>query len=86
MLFKERVSYPYLTFHFIKFSQVLLLLAVLVYFINVARLLVLYCDINVELTCVILILECSMSILYYHMVTCVCQYNVIEMLYLDMTI
>ena len=33
-----------------------------------------------------LILECSMSILYYHMVTCVSQYNVIEMLYLDMTI
>ena len=46
----------------------------------------LYCDINVELTCAILILECSMSILYYHMVTCVSQYNVIEMLYLDMTI
>ena len=46
----------------------------------------LYCDIYVELTCAILILECSMSILYYHMVTCVSQYNVIEMLYLDMTI
>ena len=40
----------------------------------------------VELTCAILILECSMSILYYHMVTCVSQYNVIEMLYLDTTI
>ena len=49
----------------------------------------LYCDIQnvyVELTCAILILECSMSILYYHMVTCVSQYNVIEVLYLDMII
>ena len=35
MLFKERVSYPYLTFHFIESSEVLLLLAVLVYLINV---------------------------------------------------
>ena len=46
----------------------------------------LYCDINVELTCGILLWECSISILYYHMVACVCQYNVVEMLYLDMTI
>ena len=35
MLFKERVSLPYLTFHVIKSSIVLLLLAVLVYLINV---------------------------------------------------
>ena len=27
-----------------------------------------------------------MSILYYHMVTYVCQYNVTELLYLDMTL
>ena len=67
----------------------LLLLAVLEYryLSNAEPLLTeLYCDIYVELTCAILILECSMSILYYHMVACVSQYNVIEVLYLDMTI
>ena len=31
MLFKEHVSQPYLTFHFIESSEVLLLLAVLEY-------------------------------------------------------
>ena len=35
MLLKERVSQPYLTFHLVKSSEGLLLLAVLVYLINV---------------------------------------------------
>ena len=35
VLFKERVSQPYLTFHFIESSEMLLLLAILVYLINV---------------------------------------------------
>ena len=77
-----------ITFHYIESFEVLLLLAVLgvpvfeqcrgLYLLN-------YIAIYM-LNCASLILECSMSNLYYHMVTCVCQYNVIEMLYLYMTI
>ena len=35
MVFKERVSQPYITFHFLESPKVFLLLSVLVYLINV---------------------------------------------------
>ena len=56
------------------------------YLINVEALLSSIALFMLNMTCAILILECTMSILYYHMVTCLCQYNVIEMLNLNMTI